>query len=148
MLIEILRIENFDKILSLLQEYKKVINEKSIDDKQADKIKNAILNGSIIIYTILEGDEIIGMCSISTIFSTYRCETIGVFDDFFIKPEYRKKGYARELVNFVLSDMKAKKINSIMLGCSDIDKEMYKSLGFNMEIGNLLSWDGESKTSS
>ena len=143
MIIESLNIVDFDKIKTLLQEYKKSINETNVDDNQFNKLKNAIQNSSIKFYAIIENDEIIGICSISTIFSTYKCEPVGIFDDFFIKIEYRKKGYAKELVKYVFNDMKTKEINSVLVGCSEMDIEMYKKLGFNMEIGHLLSWDGE-----
>jgi len=143
MLIQSLAIENIDGIKTLLQEYKKSINEKSADYNQFNALKNAIINNKIAFYTIIEDDETIGICSISIIFSTYKCEPVGIFDDFFIKKEYRKKGYARKLVDFVFNDMKAKGINSVMVGCSEVDIGMYKKLGFNMELGQLLSWDGK-----
>jgi predicted acetyltransferase len=143
MVTESLAIENFNKIKTLLQKYKKAINEESIDENQFDKLKNAIQKGTIVFYTVSEDDEIIGMCSISTIFSTYKCGLVAVFDDFFVEKEYRKKGYAKELVRFVFNDMKAKKINSVLVGCSEMDIGMYKKIGFNLEVGHLLSWDGE-----
>ena len=29
-----------------------------------------------------------------------------------------------------------------LVGCADVDLSMYKSLGFNIPLGNLLTWDG------
>ena len=140
--IRILDISHFERIKTLLKKYKSSINESIINENQFDELKNAILNNRITFYTIHNDNDVIGMCSISTIFSTYKCDLVGMFDDFFIDIEYRKKGYARELVNYVFDDMKNRKINSVLVGCSEIDVKMYKKLGFDMEIGYLLSWRG------
>jgi predicted GNAT family acetyltransferase len=83
------------------------------------------------------------MCSISVIFSTYKFEPVGVFDDFYIKNEHRKKGCAGKLVNYAFNDMRSKGVNSVLVGCSKADTGMYRHLGFNTELGNLLGWDGE-----
>ena len=37
--------------------------------------------------------------------------------------------------------MEKKGVKSIWVGCSDVDVEMYKHLGFNVTLGNLLAWN-------
>ncbi len=143
MKIEILKIENFDKIIPLIQDYKKSINEDVLKDIQFLDLKKAIIDNRITFYVAMKDETIVGMCSISTVFSTYKCEYIGIFEDFYIMPEYRKKGLAKSLTKFVFNDMKTKNINSVWVGCSNVDIEMYMHLGFDIKLGNLLTWSVE-----
>ena len=145
--IQLLAIDNFkdsfkDRFIDLktmMQEYKKSIHEEALNEEQFNDLKIAIDEGKIVFYIIVENKEAVGMCSVSILFSTYKCGPVGIFDDFYIKKEHRKKGFAKKLVSFVFNEMKAKKVTSLLLGCSDVDIEMYKHIGFNMELGNLLS---------
>ena len=142
--IKILEMDKMDKVENLeilMHEYKFSINEDKLDKKQFEKLKEAIKYKKIKFYTLNIDNNIIGMCSISYLYSTYKCESIGMFDDFYIKPDYRKKGYAKKLTKYVFEDMVKNNINSVMVGCSDMDLEMYKHIGFKMELGNLLTWD-------
>lgn len=80
------------------------------------------------------------MCSISIAFSTYRSSEMAIFEDFYIKKQYRGKGMASMLTDYVLNDMKKRQIDSVWVGCADCDIEMYKHLGFNVDLGNLYTW--------
>ena len=44
----------------------------------------------------MRGTRAVGMCSVARCFSTFSCGDIGVFEDFFIEPVFRRKGIARE----------------------------------------------------
>jgi len=140
--IKILTKEHFENLKVLMQDYKKSIHEDLLNKNQLTDLEAAINDKKIAFYIVLENNEIIGMCSVSLLFSTYKCKPVGMFDDFYIKPEYRKKGFAIKLTEYVFDDMKSKNIKSVMVGCSDIDIEMYKHCGFNLILGNLLSCDG------
>jgi predicted acetyltransferase len=135
--------EHFDSFKVLIQEFKSSIHEDLLDKNKLDTLEKAINESKINFYIIVENNEIIGMCSISILFSTYKCESIGMFDDFYIKKAYRKKGFAKKLVDYVFNDMKVKGINSVLVGCSEIDIGMYNKLGFNMKVGHLFSWNGK-----
>ena len=79
-----------------------------------------------------------GCCSITIGFSTFNYEQSGVFEDFYICPQYRHKGIARELIKFSYIDSGVK---SLMVGCADCDVEMYRALGFSIRLGNLLAFE-------
>jgi GNAT superfamily N-acetyltransferase len=80
------------------------------------------------------------MCSITIGFSTINCKNVGIFEDFFIQPEYRGKGVARQLTAYVFFSMEKYNVKTVWVGCVDIDLEMYKYLGFDIPLGNLLAW--------
>lgn len=140
MKIEMLREEKFDKIKPIIQQYKKSIHEDNLEEYQFQELKKAIEDNRISFYIVIDAGNIVGMCSISSVFSTYRCEYMGIFEDFYIEPEYRKKGIAKNLTGYVFNEMKTKNINSVWVGCADVDIKMYKHLGFEIELGNLLTW--------
>ena len=51
-----------------------------------------------------------------------------------IKPKYQQKGFGNEILNFIISDLKSKKINKIMLEvrCDNLSAiKLYDSIGFN-----------------
>ncbi len=130
----------FNDFFKLMNSYKKDIGEEKISEQDFKKIIEAIKNNKITFFFLKVGDKIIGMCSLSEIFSTFSCNNIWIFEDFYIDIKYRKKGYARKLLKKVYEEAKLKDIKSIWVGCCDDDIKMYKSLGFNIELGNLLTW--------
>ncbi|NLY47223.1 MAG: GNAT family N-acetyltransferase, partial [Tissierella sp.] len=58
-------------------------------------------------------------------------------------PKYRKYGIAKRLTEFVLNYCSENNIYSLWVGCADCDVEMYKYLGFEIPLGNLLTWASE-----
>ena len=71
--------------------------------------------------------------------AAHRLQTGGVFEDFYIVPEYRHKGIARQLVRFAYQESG---VGSLTVGCADCDVKMYLSLGFTIPLGNLLAFEG------
>ena len=71
-------------------------------------------------------------------FSTYDYAPCGVFEDFYIRPAFRHKGVARELVRFARADSG---VGSLTVGCADCDMVMYEALGFSVRLGNLLAYE-------
>ncbi len=127
-------------IKSLMEQYKKSIGETPLDDNQYEAIYKAICDKSIYFFVAKDNEEIVGMCSVSKTFSTFTCNYSGVFEDFYVVPKYRKKGIARELTKYVFEWCKENEVLSLWVGCADCDIEMYKSLGFEIPLGNLLAW--------
>ena len=41
----------------------------------------------------------VGMCSVSRVFSTFACADIGVFEYLFVETVFRKQGLARQLAS-------------------------------------------------
>ena len=58
------------------------------------------------------------------------------FEDFYIVPENRRKGIAREIVRFAYENSG---VESLTVACADCDLDMYGALGFTIRLGNLLA---------
>ena len=48
----------------------------------------------------------------------------------YTKPEYRKKGYAKKLMNMMLEDAKAENVSKIELKATEDGYSLYRSVGF------------------
>ena len=132
--------DDISVLVNLLNLYKKDIGEDNVTVEQVDRLKKAIETKRIEFFIIKDEEEIVGMCSIMIGFSTFNFMEMGIFEDFFIKKEFRKKGLASILTSYAFEEMKKRKINSVWVGCSDCDIEMYKHLGFDIGLGNLYTW--------
>lgn len=133
--------DDISVLVTMLNLYKQDIGEDNIIEEQVKKLKEAIQTKQIEFYIIKDEEEIVGMCSITVGFSTFNFMKMGIFEDFFIKKEYRKKGLASILTNYVFQEMKRREIKSVWVGCSDSDIEMYNHLGFDFKLGNLYTWN-------
>ena len=49
----------------------------------------------------------------------------------YTKPEYRKKGYAKKLMNMMLEDAKAENVSNIELKATEDGYSLYRSVGFD-----------------
>ena len=107
-------------------------------EQDRDRLREAIFDNQIIFYGAWDGDRLVGCCSVTIGFSTFLYAPSGVFEDFYIRPEYRHQGIARELVRFARRDSG---VCSLTVGGADCDVPMYQSLGFSVPLGNLLAFD-------
>ena len=64
----------------------------------------------------------------------------GVFEDFFIRPEFRHQGIARRLVQFAYQ---SSGVSTMTVDCADCDAQMYASLGFSVPLGRLLAFEAQ-----
>lgn len=80
------------------------------------------------------------MCSVAQYFSTYACTDIGMFDDFYIEPAFRKKGIAGKLVQAAQNWCKANSLASLTVTCAPCDEKMYQALGFASHLGKTFSY--------
>ena len=71
-------------------------------------------------------------------FSTFNYQRSGVFEDFYILPEYRHRGIARALVQYAYRESG---VASLTVGCADCDVGMYQALGFSVPLGHLLAFE-------
>ena len=131
-------ISQIDVLWELQKAYKAEIQEEPPADTDKENLKEAIRENRIIFYGAWDQDSLVGCCSITIGFSTFHYALSGVFEDFYICPQYRHKGIARKLVQFAFADSR---IDSMTVGCADCDKQMYQALGFSVPLGNLLAYD-------
>ena len=117
--------------------YKAEIGEEEPGAGCMERLKAAIQKDMIRFFGAWEDDDLIGCCSVTAGFSTFDYMPCGVFEDFYILPEYRHSGIARKLVQFAYRESG---VSSLTVGCADCDVPMYTSLGFKIPLGNLLAY--------
>ena len=126
------------QLWELHRAYKEAICEDAPGEGDFDRLKLAMEKEQILFYGAWRGDALIGCCSVTVGFSTYNYRPCGVFEDFYILPEYRHRGVARALVRCALRESG---VASLTVGCADCDREMYRALGFSVPLGNLLAFE-------
>ena len=132
-----LNLSDWDTFFPLHSSYKEAIGETVPTADEQNRLKHAIEAKQILFFGCFDDGKPVGCCSVSLIFSTFCYGSCGIFEDFYIKPEYRHKGIARALVQFAYE---TSGVSSMTVGCADCDRKMYESLGFSVPIGNLLAF--------
>ena len=132
--------EMFDELKSLQKDYKVAIGEDVPSETELESLRKAIEQGHIHFYGCICDESLVACCSISVTFSTFNYDKSGVFEDFYIMPEYRHKGIARKLVSYAFEQSE---VSSLTVGCADCDVEMYQAIGFQIHLGNMLACGGE-----
>ena len=130
---------NMDGLKVLHLGYKQEIGEETPTDENFDSLSEAIKKGQIIFYGCMDEGRPVACCSITPTYSTFNYQTGGVLEDFYIVPEYRHRGIARQLVRFAYQESG---VGSLTVGCADCDIKMYQSLGFTIPLGNLFAFEG------
>lgn len=129
---------HIDLLWELQKQYKAEIGEDIPNDISKKRLKDAIRKGEILFFGAWAGALLVGCCSITVGFSTFDYMPSGTFEDFFICPDFRHKGIARQLVQFAY---RSSAISSMTVACAQCDIQMYKSLGFSIQLGNLFAFD-------
>ena len=133
-----IEVSQMNQLWELQKAYKAEIGEDEPGELERVRLTDAIQRDQIAFFGAWDKDALIGCCSITVGFSTFDYALSGVFEDFYICPEYRHKGIARELVRFACQESG---IGSLTVGCADCDVQMYQSLGFSIPLGNLLAFE-------
>ena len=123
----------------LHSEYKLEIGEDRPSEREMGDLFDAIRRKDILFFGCYDDGRLVACCSVSRVFSTFDYKAGGVFEDFYILPEYRHRGIARDLVRYAYE---SSGISTMTVGCADCDREMYRSLGFGTSLGNLLAYGG------
>lgn len=129
---------HIDLLWELQKQYKAEVGEYIPNDISKKRLKDAISKGKILFFGAWAGASLVGCCSITVGFSTFDYMPSGIFEDFFICPDFRHKGIARQLVQFAY---RSSDINSMTVACAQCDIQMYKSLGFSIQLGNLFAFE-------
>jgi len=129
--------KDFEELKELQAAYKVEIGEETPTEEDFKRLYRAIENEEIAFYGCRMEGELVACCSISITFSTFNYERAGVFEDFYIAPEWRHRGIARRLVEFAYRESG---VASMTVGCADCDEGLYKALGFDVRLGNMLAY--------
>ena len=133
--------EMFEELKSLQKDYKVAIGEDVPSETELESLRKAIEHGYIQFYGCICDESLVACCSICVTYSTFNYDKSGVFEDFYIKPEYRHKGIARKLVTYAFE---CSEVSALTVGCADCDVEMYQAIGFQIPLGNMLAYGTES----
>ncbi len=92
------------------------------------------LNQDLFVYVAREADQILACAFLlivekpmSPAFITGKTGTVL---NVYTKPEYRKRGYGKQLMNALLEDAKAKELSVVELKATEDGYHLYKSVGF------------------
>ncbi len=127
------------QLWELQKAYKSEIGEDAPTEQDQTRLQLAIEQNQILFYGAWDGETLMGCCSVTIGFSTFLYAPSAVFEDFYIRPAYRHRGIARELVRFAFTESG---VSTLTVGCADCDLPMYQALGFSIPLGNLLAFDG------
>lgn len=129
--------ERFQELMELQIAYKAEIGEDTPTEADFESLRKAIEDERIHFYGCSLEKKLVACCSICFTYSTFNYGKAGVFEDFYVQPECRHKGIARKLVAYAAE---RSQVNSLTVGCADCDVEMYKAIGFQIPLGNMLAW--------
>ena len=115
------------------------IGEPPLDEEKQAQLLQAIQDGRIVFFAAYRKTRMVGMCSVSRVFSTFNCADVGIFEDFFIEPVFRKQGVARQLASAAQKYCKANHLASLAVTCAPCDEEVYRALGFTEKLGMTLT---------
>lgn len=119
--------------------YLKEIGEEPLTEEKQETLAQAIRDGRITFFVAKRGCRSVGMCSVTKCFSTFACCDIGIFEDFYIEPVFRRKGIARLLTQAVQEWSKTNGLASLSVTCAPCDEGMYQHLGFDLHLGTAFA---------
>jgi len=131
-------VSHIQQLWELHRAYKAEIREDAPSGEDRERLRAAMEQDRILFYGVWDEDKMVGCCSVTVGFSTFNYQASGVFEDFYILPEYRHHGIARQLVQYAFRESG---VRSLTVSCADCDVKMYQSLGFSVPLGNLLAFD-------
>ena len=134
-------VSRMDQLWEMQRAYKAAVREDAPSDRDRERLRSALGEGRILFYGAWDGGRLAGCCSVTIGFSTFNYRASGVFEDFYILPEYRHRGIARALIRFARRESG---VGSLTVGCADCDTQMYKALGFSVQLGNMMAFDEDS----
>ena len=127
-------VDLFMKIrLEMLREVNGLAPDYIYSDELTENIRGYFLDGEQTNILAVDG-EVIGCASLCYIkvMPTFshptgkRAHLMNVY----VRPEYRRKGIAREMINMLISEAKEKGVTEISLDATEAGKPLYESLGF------------------
>lgn len=127
-----------DSLWELQTLYKAEIGEDAPEEDCKERLRKAIADDRILFFGAWDEGRLVGCCSVTVGFSTFCYQPSGVFEDFYIRADYRHRGIARQLVRFAYQESG---VASLTVGCADCDVPMYQALGFSIPLGNLLAFE-------
>jgi ribosomal protein S18 acetylase RimI-like enzyme len=125
-------------IAPLFDAYRVFYNQPSDLIRAENFIKQRLQNSDSIIFLVTNEaeSEAIGFVQIYPSFTSIGTSKIYILNDLYIKPEHRKNGVARQLLQFVQQFAKEEGVVKVVLQTAisnTIAQKLYKSLGYRKE---------------
>lgn len=139
MTIRPLKKSDYQAFREMLKQYKVSVGEPAFTEDQFQTLIKAIEGNYIEFYVVEKEEKLIAMCSIARFFSTFNFTNSAIFEDFYVEKTYRGKGIARQLIEYVFKSCSESGVDSVLVGSSEVDADMYRSLGFSNALGKLLA---------
>lgn len=126
-------------LFELEEAYLAAINEEPLNAEKERALQKAIEDGAITYFIAWQGARAVGMCSVATAFSTFSCGPVGSFEDFYVRPAFRKQGIARKLARAAQDWCRENGIASLTACCAPCDEGMFQALGFDFLVGKTYA---------
>ena len=139
-IVELLAAPDDRQLKKLENGFLREIGEAPSTEEKQKQLAHAIQDGKITFFVAKRGYRAVGMCSVSRCFSTFTCTDVGIFDDFYIEPAFRKKGVARKLAQAAQKWSRENALASLTVTCAPCDEEMYQALGFDAHLGRTFAY--------
>ena len=139
-IVELLAAPDDRQLKKLENGFLREIGEAPSTEEKQKQLAHAIRDGKITFFVAKRGYRAVGMCSVSRCFSTFTCTDVGIFDDFYIEPAFRKKGVARKLAQAAQKWSRENALASLTVTCAPCDEEMYQALGFDTHLGRTFAY--------
>ena len=139
-IVELLAAPDDRQLKKLENGFLREIGEAPSTEEKQKQLAHAIQDGKITFFVAKRGYRAVGMCSVSRCFSTFTCTDVGIFDDFYIEPVFRKKGVARKLAQAAQKWSRENALASLTVTCAPCDEEMYQALGFDAHLGRTFAY--------
>ena len=139
-IVELLAAPDDRQLKKLENGFLREIGEAPSREEKQKQLAHAIQDGKITFFVAKRGYRAVGMCSVSRCFSTFTCTDVGIFDDFYIEPAFRKKGVARKLAQAAQKWSRENALASLTVTCAPCDEGMYQALGFDAHLGRTFAY--------
>ena len=127
------------QLFRLENSFRQAVGEEVLTEGEKAALSAAVRAGRIVFFTAKRQNRAVGLCSVSTGFSTFACGEVGSFEDFYIEPCFRGKGAARLLAGAALAWCRERGVASLTVTCAPCDEGMYRALGFDTPLGQTFA---------
>lgn len=127
------------QLLKLENGFRQEVGEPCLTEAQQSRLQKAVQENRITFFIAKRGYRSIGMCSVAPLYSTFACGDMGVMEDFYIEPAFRRQGAARLLQQAAHSWAAEQGYADLSVTCAPCDESMYRALGYEVPLGLTLA---------
>ena len=132
-----------DALWELQLRYKAEIGEDEPQAQDKERLARAMEAGQILFYGAWDGNVPVGCCSVTKGFSTFDYRPCGVLEDFYIRPEYRRRGIGTQMVAYCMRELRKMGINKVaLIACkkNDAGNAFWSKIGWTRSDVNYYEF--------